>query len=69
MEPIVRTSPAAAGVLDTYAAALAESGRFDEASRAEASTIENARRQGDDGAATRGEERLRAYRSGRAWRQ
>lgn len=69
MEPLVRAMPEAGGVLDTYAAALAESGRFADAVRAEAGAIENARRHGDDAGAARGVERSRAYQAGRPWRQ
>jgi len=69
VEPLVRSTPDAGGVLDTYAAALAESGRFPDAVQAEAAAIENARRHGDAAGTTRGEERLRAYQAGRPWRQ
>ena len=69
MEPLVRANAGAGGVLDTYAAALAESGRFEDAVRAQGAAIDNARRQGDDPAAARGAERLRSYQTGRPWRQ
>ena len=69
MEPLVRANAAAGGVLDTYAAALAEAGRFDEAVRAQGVAIDNARREGDAASAARATERLRSYRGGRPWRQ
>jgi hypothetical protein len=69
MEPLVRVSAGAGGVLDTYAAALAEARRFDEAVRAESAALENAKQQGDAAAIARGAERLRSYQSGRPWRQ
>jgi hypothetical protein len=69
VEPLARANAGAGGVLDTYAAALAESGRFDDAVRAESRAIENARAQGDADAVQRGAERLRSYEAGRAWRQ
>ncbi|HEY4306385.1 MAG TPA: hypothetical protein VGM82_18065 [Gemmatimonadaceae bacterium] len=69
MEPLARSNSQASGVLDTYAAALAEAGRFEAAARAESLAIESARTQGDAAAVARGNDRLRSYRAGRAWRQ
>jgi tetratricopeptide (TPR) repeat protein len=68
-EPLARANPEAGGVLDTYAAALAEAGRFDDAIRAEAAAVDNAKRQGDATAVARATDRLRSYQSGRPWRQ
>jgi hypothetical protein len=69
VEPLARSSPGAGGVLDTYAAALAEAGRFGDAVRAEAGAIDNARHEGDAAGVARGSERLRSYQAGRPWRQ
>jgi hypothetical protein len=69
MEPLARANPGAGGVLDTYAAALAESGRFDDAVRAESVALNNGRRAGDTAAVARAADRLRSYQAGRPWRQ
>ncbi len=55
-------------VLDALAAALAETGDFDEAARAAESAVAIARGRGDDATADAIEARLAAYREGRAWR-
>lgn len=69
MEPIVRGMSDRPGVLDTYAAALAESGRFADAAKVQASAIDQATQRGDDAARERGQLRLAEYRAGRPWRQ
>lgn len=69
MEPLARSIPYERGVLDTYAAALAEAGRFEDAVRAESAVVANAEQSGDEAARARGEMRLASYRNGRPWRQ
>jgi hypothetical protein len=69
LDPVVRAYRDAPGVLDTYAAALAEAGQYPEAASAESAAMANAERAGDEAARARGEQRLMAYRAGHAWRQ
>lgn len=69
IEPVARAFPENASVLDVYAAALAETGRFPQAAEVMSRTLElgkQAMRGPDLGKMS---ERLNAYRSGRPWRQ
>ena len=55
--------------LDVLGAALAANGRFPDAVAAAQRMLARAQARGEAAAARRAEERLRAYTSGRAWRQ
>jgi hypothetical protein len=56
-------------VLDLFAAALAETGRFADAATVAEGLAARAQRAGDAAGAARARQRLSAYRAGRAWRQ
>lgn len=57
------------GILDTYAAALAANGRFDEARETARQAIDLARKHGAEEIARNMERRLEAYRQDRPWRE
>jgi hypothetical protein len=68
MQPLVTQSPNDPALLDVFAAALAESGRFADAATTAERVVAIHRRAGDAAAEARARERLDAYRGGRPWR-
>ncbi|MEO5816042.1 MAG: hypothetical protein ABIT20_12260 [Gemmatimonadaceae bacterium] len=68
MEPLLRLSPNDPALLDVFAAALAETGRFPDAVTTAERLVAIHQRAGDVAARGRAQERLDAYRGGRPWR-
>ncbi len=69
MEPLVSQSPNDPALLDGLAAALAESGRYDEAGSVAVRAVALYQRIGDTRGETRARLRLASYRANRPWRQ
>jgi hypothetical protein len=69
VEPIAAAHPKDPSVLEVYAAALAEVGRFDDAVTVTERVIAIARQNGDREADDRSVRRIESYRARRAWRR
>jgi hypothetical protein len=69
VEPIVAAHPRDPSVLEVYAAALAEVGRFDDAVGVTERMIGLARQNADTDAEARAARRIESYRARRAWRR
>jgi tetratricopeptide (TPR) repeat protein len=68
-QPLVKNSPNDPALLDVLAAALAETGRFAEATSLADRMLSISRLSGDAIVETRARERLASYRAGRPWRR